>query len=317
MSFNPGYSQLHILVVEDVAHTRQVLRGILRHLGFARVSEAGGAAEAFEVVRATPPDIMLTDWEMPGGSGLDLVRMVRSRPDSPDPLLPVVMLTAHGSVEHVTACRDAGATDYLVKPFSPSRIAARITDLVEKQRPFVCAPGYRGPDRRRSRRPTAADRRSPTAPAPGVKLLPPDGLLAAKVSGDTAALDEALMLRQELLVSIAPQDGDSPMTMEVLDRMVGMALSASDHLFDSLRRLAGPLDQLRRSSIALSASATRVVASLQRIAADPAGTVASQDAVRLHLMALRAILRSGDDPRSRQIAEELANQIERLAVHQR
>lgn len=317
MSFNPGYGQLHILVVEDVVHTRQVLRGILRHLGFSRVSEAGCASDAFELIRTTPPDIVLTDWEMPGGSGLDLVRMVRTRPDSPDPLMPVIMLTAHGSVEHVVACRDAGATDYLVKPFSPSRIASRITDVVERQRPFVCAPGYRGPDRRRSRRPIAGDRRSPVAPAPGVRLLPPDGLLAAKVSGDTAALDGALMLRQELLVSIAPQPDELTVSPEMLDHMVGMALAATDQFFDSLRRLAGPLEQLRRSSLALSASATRVVASLQRIAADPAGTVASQDAVRLHLMALRAILRAADDPRSLQVAEELASQIERLASHQR
>ncbi|AWK89906.1 response regulator [Azospirillum thermophilum] len=312
MNLDPGYGRLHLMVVEDVTHTRQVLRGILRHLGFPRVSEASCAAEAFDLVRAAPPDIILTDWEMPGGSGLDLVRMVRTRADSPDPMIPVIMLTAHGGLEHVIACRDAGATDYLVKPFSPSRIATRIVDVVSRQRPFVCAPGYRGPDRRRARRPVPADRRSPIAPAPGVRLLPPDGLLAAKVAGDPAAVDRAVLLRQELLLSVQPDPTAEAPGLALLDEMAAMALGASDRLADALRRMAGPLDLLRCRPGGLSTSATRVVASLQRIVADPASAIASQDAVRLHLMALRAILRAADDPAAERTAEELASQIELL-----
>ena len=92
---------------------------------------------------------MFTDWQMPGESGLDLISYIRERSDSPDPLLPVILLTANGDAEHVLRARKAGADDYLVKPFSLSRIIDRVTRVVTKQRPFIVSSVYKGPDWRR------------------------------------------------------------------------------------------------------------------------------------------------------------------------
>ena len=66
-------------------------------------------AAAYRVIQAEPPDLVFTDWQMPGESGLDLIRYIRERPDSPDPLLPVILLTANGDAEHVLRARKAGA----------------------------------------------------------------------------------------------------------------------------------------------------------------------------------------------------------------
>jgi len=320
-----GYGALDILIVDDIANTRHILRAILRHMGFTRVSEAAGVAEALRRVREAPPDLIFTDWDMPGASGLDLIRIVRSHPDSPDPTLPVILLTAHGDRQFVKAGRAAGATDFLVKPLAPARIRERILDVVGRPRGFVLAPGYRGPDRRRTDRPVAHDRRSRAAPDGGVLLLPPDGLLMAKVTGDEAAVTRALQVRAAAiraltappapLAAVPPASALSDATFD-LDRLAGEALGAIDRCAETLARMAAPLDLFRRSMQGrLPASAERVVASMQRLIADPAGAAETPGLIGLHLMAIRAMLRADRDPSAERTAAELADQIDVLVRH--
>jgi CheY-like chemotaxis protein len=311
-----GYGALEILIVDDIANTRQILRAILRHMGFARVTEAGGTTEALTLIKEIGPDLVFTDWDMPGASGLDLIRIVRSHPESPDPTLPIILLTAHGDRQYVKAGRDAGATDFLVKPLAPARIRDRILDVVSRPRGFVSAPGYKGPDRRRLDRPVAQDRRSLDAPASDVVLLPPDGLLMAKVSGDEMAIKRALQSRVSVLRALASSSqGRSTSGMvaaanavavrDDLDRLVSEALSALDRCADTLSRMSEPLDRM-------PSSAGRVIGSLQRLIADPARVAADPGIIRLHLLAIRAMLRVGADPGAERTATELANQIEAL-----
>lgn len=319
-----GYGALEILVVDDIANTRQILRAILRHMGFARVTEAGGTTEALALIKEIGPDLVFTDWDMPGASGLDLIRIVRSHPESPDPTLPIVLLTAHGDRQYVKAGRDAGATDFLVKPLAPARIRDRILDVVSRPRGFVSAPGYKGPDRRRLDRPVAQDRRSPEAPTPDVILLPPDGLLMAKASGDEMAVKRAQQSRVSILRTLAAAQqnratsgmiaaANAAAVRDDLDRLVSEALSALDRCADALARMGEPLERFRRGALdQMPSSAGRVIGSLQRLIADPARVMGDPGIIRLHLLAIRAMLRVGADPGAERTATELASQIEAL-----
>ncbi len=146
---------------------------------------------------------MFTDWQMPGESGLDLIHSIRERPDSPDPLLPVILLTAKGDAEHVLRARKAGATDYLVKPFSLSRIADRVTHAVTRQRPFIVSSVYKGPDWRHvGQSGNSSESHSQVPLPPGAIVLPPDGLLLAKVQGEPGAIRAALQRRAEAIAIV-------------------------------------------------------------------------------------------------------------------
>ncbi|MEI7605994.1 MAG: response regulator [Rhodospirillaceae bacterium] len=314
---NPGFASLSVLIIDDIANTRQVLRAVLRAIGINHVVEASGAVEGFQIAKTEAPDIIFTDWDMPGATGLDLVRLIRSRPDSPDPMMPVILLTAHGNREYVTLARDCGATDFLIKPFSPQRIGARILDVVGRQRPFVLAPDYKGPDRRRAKRSVAVDRRSPQSPVPGVVLIAPDDLLAAKVSGDLASFESAQRCRAEALRAL--HNANNPDTREqagvsgTLYTLAGRALEAMDVVAEMLAGMADPLTIFRRSGVEhLPPWAIRITASLQRLMSERSLEKTDPVVLRLHLLALRAMLRASHDAAAARTAEELATQIEML-----
>lgn len=312
-----GYRCLHILIVDDVAHIRTMVRNILRHLGLNHISEAATVDDAFQIIRATPPDIVFTDWEMPNGCGLELIHKIRNHPDSPDPALPVIMLTAHGSIDHVTIGRNAGATDFLVKPVSPARIVERLVDVVNRQRHFVISPTYRGPDRRRVNRPVPVDRRAARSGEQGVILLQPDNLLLARVSGDEATIQRAHRQKEDaraLMIRTLP----SPEEVEenarsTLLALIDNALTAVERTGDSLLGMIVPLQQLRRSvQQSLPPSAERVVVSLLGILTDGGSITGDPALTRLHLLALRAMLNARHTPEQTRVAEELAARIENL-----
>jgi CheY-like chemotaxis protein len=322
-----GFGALSILIVDDQPQTRRLLRGVLRSLGLERVSEADSVASAFAAIKASPPDLVFTDWDMPGATGLELVRMIRTHPESPDPSLPVLMLTAHGGSANVVRGREAGASDFLVKPFSPARLQERILDVVLNPRGFVLAPNYRGTDRRRAVRAVGSERRQPEQMPPGVEVFSPNPVLQAKVSGDVEALKRALQQREGLVNAIraraavpataaaavpppaAPQD--------MLDALSRQALAALDNALQSLSAMSEPLRMVRAGGMAaLPPSAERVMHSLQGLIDGLQKRDSYTSAVQLHLLALRAILRSADDPGSMRIAEELAAQLERIAAEE-
>lgn len=335
---------LNILIVDDIPQTRQLLRALLRSIGYPRVTEAENVAEAYSSIKRRRPDLVLTDWEMPGGAGVELVRAVRTRPDSPDPLLPIIMITAHGNIDYVIGGRDAGTTQFLVKPFAPARLRERILDVAQNDQPFVISPGYKGPCRRRIDKSVPLERRAPAdALPPGVTLLPPDGLLYAKITGDPVALAEAVAKRSESLrIAIAANQGSaspaptadatlpmssSPLFAGVarkalledpllggLEALVDNALVAAENYNTALARMAGPLALLLADQgPTLPPAALKLIASLQRILADPTGARADPKVVELHLQALRAMLRSELDRTGEVIAHELATEIDALA----
>lgn len=144
-----NFSRLRALIVDDDPNMRTILRMTLEACGFKDLKVAASGARGFEVLQSYLPDLIITDWEMPGGSGIDLLRRVRTDAESPDQFLPVVVLSGYAYRESISEARDAGATDFLVKPVSAKRVVSRITGLIENPRPFIKTPDFFGPDRRR------------------------------------------------------------------------------------------------------------------------------------------------------------------------
>jgi two-component system, OmpR family, phosphate regulon response regulator OmpR len=122
----------HILVVEDDPRLRERLARYLTTEGF-RVTASGDAAEARGKLRAINPDLMVLDVMMPGESGLDLVQSLRTDAQYTD--LPVLLLTARGAPEDRIAGFEAGADDYLGKPFEPRELVLRIRALLRRATP--------------------------------------------------------------------------------------------------------------------------------------------------------------------------------------
>jgi two-component system, chemotaxis family, chemotaxis protein CheY len=147
------FDRLRVLLVDDSADMRALMRGILGGLGVRDVVEAADAEACFAAMRGTPPDLAFVDWLMEPVDGLELTRRIRNDANSPNVYLPIVMVTGHSEPERVKAARDAGVTEFLVKPVSSRSVFQRLVAIIEQPRPFVRTPTYFGPDRRRQNKP--------------------------------------------------------------------------------------------------------------------------------------------------------------------
>ncbi len=143
------FDLIRILLVDDNHHMRVLLIEVLRAIGVRHVFEAGDGAEALQIMRAHAIDIVMTDLAMQPLDGIDFVRLVRNSPDSPNPMIPVVMITGHSTMKRVSEARDVGVTEFLSKPVTARGVIERISRVVEHPRPFVRSNDYFGPDRRR------------------------------------------------------------------------------------------------------------------------------------------------------------------------
>jgi CheY-like chemotaxis protein len=142
-------SRLKALVVEDNAHMRSLLKSLLRALDIREVYEATDGEEGFYELNATRPDFVLSDLSMAPVDGLAFTKRVRTAPDSPNPYIPIIMVTGHTERRYVEAARDAGVTELLAKPITPQSLCHRLEAIVERPRPFVRCDSFFGPDRRR------------------------------------------------------------------------------------------------------------------------------------------------------------------------
>jgi len=136
------FELLKILLVDDNPHMRMLLMEILRAIGVTEVYEAADGAQALQVMRARPVDIVMTDLAMEPLDGIDLLRLLRNSPDSPDPLCPVIMITGHTTQKRVAEARDAGVNEFLAKPVTARGIIDRITRIIQTPRPYVKADSY-------------------------------------------------------------------------------------------------------------------------------------------------------------------------------
>ncbi len=121
-----------ILVVEDEPSIQELIAASLRHAGH-KVLRADSAEEAARLVSGTLPDVVLLDWMLPGASGVQYARRLRSEERTRD--LPIIMLTARSEENDKIAGLEAGADDYLTKPFSPRELLARIKAVLRRRAP--------------------------------------------------------------------------------------------------------------------------------------------------------------------------------------
>jgi two-component system phosphate regulon response regulator PhoB len=122
----------NVLVVEDEPQIQELLAVNLEHAGH-RVRRAASAAEAEAAIRAALPDVVVLDWMLPGESGLSLARRLRGDARTRD--LPILMLTARAMENDKISGLEAGADDYLTKPFSPRELNARIKAVLRRRAP--------------------------------------------------------------------------------------------------------------------------------------------------------------------------------------
>ncbi|MFL5735063.1 MAG: response regulator transcription factor [Chloroflexia bacterium] len=120
---------MRILVVDDDSRIRDVLRRQLSYEGY-QVELAGDSREAFARVAENPPDLVVLDWMLPGMDGLEICRRLRQVDD-----IPIIMLTAKGTLDDKIDGLDSGADDYLVKPFEPEELLARVRALLRRRQP--------------------------------------------------------------------------------------------------------------------------------------------------------------------------------------
>lgn len=125
------------------------MRGVLGAFHVHDVREASDGAEAFKEWRTFAADLIITEFMMTPVDGVEFVRLVRTASDSPNPYVPIIMLTGYTEKHNVATARDAGISEFLAKPISAQTLYARLNAAVFKPRPFIKLKGYFGPDRRR------------------------------------------------------------------------------------------------------------------------------------------------------------------------
>jgi CheY-like chemotaxis protein len=144
-----SFDSVTALIVEDNRHMRSLLRALLQAFGIKSIFEASNGTEAMVQLRNRHPDLILADLAMAPVNGIEFTLQVRQAPDSPNPYVPIIMVTGHTERERVEAARDAGVTELLAKPVTAHNLYQRISEIVDRPRAFVKSPDYFGPDRRR------------------------------------------------------------------------------------------------------------------------------------------------------------------------
>ncbi|MBW7903378.1 MAG: chemotaxis response regulator CheY [Rhodocyclaceae bacterium] len=121
---------LKFLVVDDFSTMRRIVRNLLKELGFNNVEEAEDGAIALSRLKSGGIDFVVTDWNMPNMDGLTLLQSVRADPALKH--LPVLMITAEAKKENIIAAAQAGASGYIVKPFTSATLSEKLNKIFEK-----------------------------------------------------------------------------------------------------------------------------------------------------------------------------------------
>lgn len=152
-----NFENFSVLVVEDNAFMRRLLADILRSLRFGTVKTAQDGSDAMDYLRLVneaqkagtgrPVDIIFSDMVMAPVDGLELLKWVRWSEESPDRMVPFVMVSGLVTEKTLAQARDLGVTEFLAKPFTVASIIEHLRVIIEKPRPFIATDTYFGPDR--------------------------------------------------------------------------------------------------------------------------------------------------------------------------
>lgn len=156
-------SKLNIVILENNKLIRRLMSNVFQEFGVRKGMSTGNPDDAYDLFTNNHADIIISDWS-PELDGIEFMQRLRSTSESPDPFVPVIICTGNTEKQHVYTARDAGMTEFLVKPVSARTIYGRIVSVIEKHRPFIRNDNFFGPDRRRRNIPDfGVERRSKTA----------------------------------------------------------------------------------------------------------------------------------------------------------
>jgi len=126
--------QFKILIIDDHPQARDLIRSILRHVGF-NCSMAENGRAALTKLKAERFDLVICDWVMPGLKGIDVLRHVRA--DEQLKMTPFILLTAEATKDRVHSAIEAGTNDYIIKPFNAATLVAKLRTIIEKIDPEI------------------------------------------------------------------------------------------------------------------------------------------------------------------------------------
>ncbi|MDC0335449.1 chemotaxis response regulator CheY [Pseudodesulfovibrio sp.] len=124
MDYNKG---MRVLVVDDFSTMRKIVKNILRQLGFTNIVEADDGSTAWEVLQKDNIEFIVSDWNMPIMSGIELLRKVRASEEYAD--IPFLMVTAEAQQENIIEAVQAKVSNYIVKPFTPETMGQKIDKI--------------------------------------------------------------------------------------------------------------------------------------------------------------------------------------------
>ncbi len=121
---------IKILIVDDFSTMRRIIKNLLRELGFNNTQEADDGLTALPMLQAGDFDLLVTDWNMPGMQGIDLLKAVRA--DAKLATMPVLMVTAEQKKEQIIEAAKAGVNGYIVKPFTAATLKEKLEKIFER-----------------------------------------------------------------------------------------------------------------------------------------------------------------------------------------
>jgi len=143
------FKQLKVLIVEENQPLTEITRSILKSFSITAVHCAANSDKAFQLFNEEKHDLILMDWMITPLNGLELTQKIRTDRSSPNPYVPIILMTGFSDKKRVMRARDMGITEFLAKPFTAHDLYRRIDQIITKPRAFVKAPDFFGPDRRR------------------------------------------------------------------------------------------------------------------------------------------------------------------------
>lgn len=123
-----SYKNLTVLIVDDFSTMRRIVKNVLRDLEFKEIVEAENGSEALNVLKSTKVDLIVSDWNMPVMTGIELLKHVRA--DDQYKALPFLLVTAEAQKENIVEAIKAKVSNYIVKPFTPATLAEKIAKVI-------------------------------------------------------------------------------------------------------------------------------------------------------------------------------------------
>jgi two-component system chemotaxis response regulator CheY len=119
---------MRILVVDDYATMRRIIKNLLKQLGFDNVDEASDGGDAFKKLQDKPAGLIISDWNMEPMTGFEFLKLVRAHPTLKN--TPFIMVTAESKPENVIAAKQAGVSNYIVKPFNAETLKTKMASVI-------------------------------------------------------------------------------------------------------------------------------------------------------------------------------------------